>query len=346
MHNILKVKSKIKDYDVIFVEDLSDINNIIDQPNTITFIDSNVNILYPSLNREDNIIVKCIEKNKTLSYSEQLIGELSKRNANINTKLVVIGGGILQDLVGFIASIYCRGIEYILVPTTLLAQVDSCVGGKTSINIKNKKNILGTFYPPYSIMIYSPFISTLSNLDVLSGMGEIYKFHILQDKIDSFCNNNSHKMFLDSLTYKIDILSRDEFDKGERKFLNFGHTFGHALESTSNNVIPHGIAVILGCIIATEVSFVLGYDIPGYNNILAFGYTLIDKSKIKFKSEWFNPESLLKVIKSDKKSTGKLTMVLVDDKPFLEDIEDVRILDEILNDVYESIGLCNTILKR
>jgi 3-dehydroquinate synthase len=338
MYNILNIKSKISDYRLGFVDSLSSIESIIDQPNVVTIIDSNINYLYPSLQRNSNIIIECNEDAKTLDGAGILLNELKNRNANIKTKLLVIGGGVIQDLAGFCASIYCRGIEYILVPTTLLAQTDSCVGGKTSINLNKRKNILGTFYPPTDIIIYTGFLKTLSKLDYLSGMGEIYKFHILQNKIKEFnLNNDDEKMIQDGLSYKIDILSRDEFDKGERKFLNFGHTFGHALESTSNNIIPHGIAVIIGSMIAISVSKELGYKVEDYEEAMKKGYELIKNSKMIFKYEWFNLNALLEIIKSDKKSTGKLTMVLINNKPILADIENIIILENILNKIYESI---------
>jgi 3-dehydroquinate synthetase len=144
-------------------------------------------------------------------------------------------------------------------------------------------------------------------------------------------------MILDSLKYKIDILSRDEFDKGERKFLNFGHTFGHALESTSDHKIPHGIAVILGSMIAVRLSNNLGYKVDNYDFIIKTGIELVRRANITFSSEWFNFYPLMEIVKSDKKSTGKLTMVLIDDKPFLENIEDISILIETLKQTYESI---------
>ena len=269
-----------------------------------------------------------------------LVGILSKKKINIKTKLIVIGGGILQDLVGFCASIYARGIEYTLIPTTLLAQTDSCVGGKTSINYDSKKNLLGTFYPPKKIVICTEFLKTLTPLDYISGLGEIYKFHILQNQTDKFSPDSLvEPMILDGLKYKIDILTRDEFDKGERKFLNFGHTFGHAFESVSNNYIPHGVAVILGSMIAVKVSKKLGYKIPNYELILEKGLNLIKASKIPFNSDWFDLPPLLEIIKSDKKSTGKLTMVLISNKPFLKNIQDSTILTPILQSTYESIGL-------
>ena len=340
MCGTMKVHSKIQDYEVTFVESLDEIIDEINKPNTITFIDHNVASLYPKLNCNTNIIIiECTEDSKTLSGAVGVFSELVERKANIKTKLIVIGGGILQDVVGFCASVYCRGIEYILVPTTLLSQVDSCVGGKTSINFQNRKNILGTFYPPSRILINTDFIKTLSTLDYISGLGEIYKFHILQNKMNEFdADGDIQKMVCDGLMYKIQILSRDEFDHGDRKFLNFGHSFGHALESISGNEIPHGIAVILGSMTAVAITKELGYGVKDYNHTIATGVSLIKRADIKLKREWFDWNIILQIIKSDKKSTGKLTMVLVDTKPFLMEIEDLDIIQPILTKVYnESI---------
>jgi len=315
MHNILEIKSKVSDYQLGFVDTLQEIEQLIDQPNTITFIDSNVSTLYPSLQRENNIVLTSSEAIKSYAGVGDVLQLLTERKANIQTRLVVIGGGVLQDLIGFCASVYCRGIEYTLIPTTLLAQADSCIGGKTSINFENKKNIIGTFYPPTKIIIYSDFVKTLSRLDFYSGVGEIYKFHILQSRIDHI--NISHDLdrtVLDGLKYKTDILSRDEFDKGERRFLNYGHTFGHALETSS-----------------------LGYAVEDYDKIITLGVVLFRASDIKLQPEWFDFDTLIDITKSDKKSTGKLTMVLVDDKPFLEVVENFSIVKKTLKETYESI---------
>lgn len=338
MHSILEIKSKISDYKLSFVDTIQEIEYHIDQPNTITFIDDNVNKLYPSLQRDNNIVLISSEAIKSYTGTARVLQDLTERRANIQTKLVVIGGGVLQDLIGFCASVYCRGIQYTLIPTTLLAQADSCVGGKTSINFVDRKNIIGTFYPPTDIIVYPKFTQTLSQLDYTSGLGEIYKFHVLQNKILDFNPTSSIEyMIHDGLKYKIDILSRDEFDKGERKFLNFGHTFGHALESTSENIIPHGIAVIIGSMIAVMISKELGYNVSNYDSIIEKGVSLLKSNNLSFKQEWFDLDSLLEIIKSDKKSTGKLTMVLIDDKPFLENVEDINILQKVLKQIYEVI---------
>jgi 3-dehydroquinate synthase len=338
MYSTLKIQSKISNYSIYFIENMNTIQTLIDQPNTITFIDSNVSRLYPELYRDKNIVVECTENVKTLDGTHSIFDNLIERKANIQTRLVVIGGGILQDLIGFCASTYCRGIQYDLVPTTLLSQADSCLGGKTSINVKGKKNILGTFYPPNKIYICTEFLKTLSILDYCSGLGEVYKFHILENKIDQFdIDGNISDMVYRGLLFKGDILSRDEFDKGERRYLNFGHTFGHALETTSQNSLPHGIAVILGCMIASRIASKLEHKVPNYNQLLKKGIELINRANIKLEQSWFDLESLLEIVKSDKKSTGKLTMALSTDHNFLQDIEDIKTVKQALQETYESI---------
>jgi len=336
MHSKLTIDSSIHSYTIEFIDTMQAIQDLMKEPNTVSIVDSNVAKLYPQLN--DGIIVEATEKVKTLEGAEDLLNKLSERRANVKTKLIVIGGGIIQDLAGFCASVYARGIEYILIPTTLLSQADSCVGGKTSINLRSKKNLIGTFYPPTKILINKEFLNTLTRKDYISGLGEIYKFSILQNDIESFdLSRNILEMIHEGLSYKISILKKDEFDKKERRFLNYGHTFGHAMETTSDNKIPHGLAVILGSMVAARVSKYLGYEVTNYQTILNKGIKLIKDSRIELERDWFSLDKLLEIVKSDKKSIGQLTMVLIDKEPFLKNIEDVEVIRKALNETYESI---------
>lgn len=345
MYKVINLKSILGDYEVEFVQQLADITNVMDQPNTVTVIDSNVARLYPDLHRETNIVIESIESNKTFEGAQELLDIMVQRGIKSNTTVVVIGGGILQDLVGFCCSIYNRGIKYILVPTTLLAQADSCIGGKTSINFNKKKNILGTFYPPVRVLTFTGFLSTLSDIEYVSGLGEVFKFAILQSNVQNFQRAMSKKVENDivyeSLLYKKHIVDIDEFDRKERKFLNFGHTFGHALEFTSNNAIPHGVGVILGCVVSCLISTKLNYRVQDMDLILRLAKELLND--IELNPVWFDSTSILDAVKMDKKNTGKIVDVLIDVTPTLVELYDMSIINEALLHTYQLIRPNETI---
>jgi 3-dehydroquinate synthase len=346
VYSQINVKSKLKDYSIKF-EDLSHIIRLSNLPNTITIIDSNVAHYFPQIGYGFTISVDTNENLKTWDGVKVIFDELLTVKANINTKLLVIGGGVLQDAVGFCASVFCRGIDYILVPTTLLSQIDSCVGGKTSINYGSRKNILGTFYPPTEIIICEEFLQGLSQENFCSGLGELFKFDILRNKIsiseiDKLITRNHSVIehINESLLYKISILEIDEFDKLERKFLNFGHTFGHALEITSNYKLSHGYAVVVGCLVALEVSKSLfGNHID--TNTLEIANNLLSQT-CPIEQDWFDFDNLMECVKSDKKNTGCVNMVLIKDgQPVIQKIEDYSIIKRALENTYEAIRLCN-----
>jgi 3-dehydroquinate synthase len=297
----------------------------------------------------DLIIVETNEDLKSWRGLEKIFDEFAAKKVNTQTKLVVIGGGVLQDAVGFCASVYCRGIEYYLVPTTLLSQIDSCIGGKTSINYGSRKNILGTFYPPKEILICEDWLCGLSKENFCSGLGELFKFDILRNKIQESKvvelisgNENVLHHIYESLNYKISILEIDEFDKKERKYLNFGHTFGHALEITSNYKLSHGYAVVIGCLIALKISVdFYNYDKEDFALALNLAKIIL-KNTINIEENWFDYDSLMECVKSDKKNTGFLNMVLLkDNKPVIQKIDDYSIIKEALVNVYEALRLCN-----
>mgnify|MGYP003658733101 CR=1 FL=1 len=351
MFGTIDVKSKIKDYSISFIDNIDEIKTLINEENTITVIDKTVkNLFFIDISLDRIIELESNEQIKTLESSVKILKKFSDLNLNSKSIILVIGGGVLQDLIGFCASIYNRGLNYILIPTTLLAQADSCIGGKTSINFNNKKNILGTFYPPSKIIIHTKFTQTLTKLDLFSGIGEIFKFYILQAKLKQFpisiSNFNTlEKNIEESLKYKISILQKDEFDKKERKFLNFGHTFAHALESTSEYKIPHGIAVIIGCMIAIEISQQTFKNVLDYKNVINIGNKLIKESvDFNVEEKWFDFNILLPIIKADKKNTDSINMVLINaDEPVLHKINNLEILKESVNKIYESIRLYNSI---
>jgi len=348
MHSQINVKSKIKDYSVNFVS-LSEIHKLIGEDYHLAVVDKNVANYFPKFNLGDVIVLDTDEDLKSWRGLEKIFDEFAAKKVNTQTKLIVIGGGVLQDAVGFCASVYCRGIEYYLVPTTLLSQIDSCVGGKTSINYGSRKNILGTFYPPKEILICEDWLYGLNKENFCSGLGELFKFDILRNKIQESKvnelisgNENVLHHIYESLKYKISILEIDEFDKKERKYLNFGHTFGHALEITSNYKLSHGYAVVIGCLIALKISVDL-FDFNKEDFALALNLAKnILKNTINIEENWFDYDSLMECVKSDKKNTGCLNMVLLkDNNPVIQKIDDYSIIKEALVNVYEALRLCN-----
>ena len=348
MYSQINIKSKIKDYSVNFVS-LNEIYKLIGEDNHLVVVDKNVINCFSEFELNNVIVLDTNEELKSLRGLEKIFNEFATKKVNTQTKLIVIGGGVLQDAVGFCASVYCRGIEYYLVPTTLLSQIDSCVGGKTSINYDSKKNILGTFYPPKKILICEDFLYSLPIENFCSGLGELFKFDILRNKIQEskvvelISGNESilHHIY-ESLNYKISILEIDEFDKKERKYLNFGHTFGHALEITSNYKLSHGYAVIIGCLIALKVSVdLLDYSKEDFSLALDLAKNIL-KNTINIEENWFDYDSLMECVKSDKKNTGCLNMVLLkNNNPVIQKIDDYSIIKEALENVYEALRLCN-----
>ena len=218
------------------------------------------------LNEEKLIFVDAFEDKKRPVESLEICEQLILRGVKRKDSIVAIGGGITQDLVTFSTSILFRGIKWIWIPTTLLAQADSCIGGKSSLNYKTWKNILGNFYPPSKIIVQDKFLDTLSDVDIRSGIGEILKVHMLSGKesaqqiinqMEEYKNNTSilSRMILNSLKLKNHILKIDPLDQGLRLKMNYGHSFGHALEAATNFKIPHGIAVTIGLDMANYVAY-------------------------------------------------------------------------------------------
>jgi 3-dehydroquinate synthase len=211
------------------------------------------------------VFVEAVETNKALEASPALIEQMRRGGANRSTELLAVGGGIIQDLSAFVASVYMRGLRWSYVPTTVLAMVDSCIGGKSSINVGPYKNLVGTFHSPEAVLIDPEFIRTLPVDQRASGLIEAVKICYCRSE-EAFAKHLSYApsvhmqadalegLIVNSLLSKKWFIEIDEFDKKERLLLNFGHTFGHAMEGASHFGIAHGIAVGLGieCAIAFQ----------------------------------------------------------------------------------------------
>ncbi len=210
------------------------------------------------------IEVESGEQSKDLNICAHIWQTLSEENADRKTLLINLGGGAITDLGGFIASIYKRGIDFINIPTTLLSQVDASVGGKTGIDFLGFKNQLGTFTNPKCVIVCTDFMHTLPKRDMLSGMAEVFKHGLIADKayfektLKEFKDIDFNLLIKRSIEIKNTIVNNDPFEGGERKKLNFGHTFGHAIESfylESENYLLHGEAVAIGMLMESQLSF-------------------------------------------------------------------------------------------
>lgn len=209
------------------------------------------------------ITVDAIETQKSLDAMPALILKLRALGANRSSCLVAIGGGVIQDIATFLASIYMRGISWLYMPTTLLGMADSCIGGKSSINVANYKNLVGNIYPPTQVIIDVNFLSTLDVEQGISGLCEAAKIcyaHSYQAFLEYLAlditwplpKHAAQQLLAFSLAAKKWFIEIDEFDQKERLLLNFGHTFGHALEAATDFGIAHGVAVGIGMLAAVE----------------------------------------------------------------------------------------------
>ena len=267
------------------------------------------------------------EKNKTQKSINNILDILLKKNFSRKDCIISVGGGITGDVTGFAASIFKRGIQFINIPTTLLSQVDSSIGGKTGINSKQGKNLIGSFYQPQLVISESEFLRTLSKRELICGYGEILKHSLIMNKNffnyleTNFINILKLKSpFIDKAIYesckiKKLVVEKDEKEKGDRKILNFGHTFAHAYEATLgfSKKLNHGEAVILGIISALRFSLKKKFlKKKDYVRITKH----IDQSKLPSKiNNYFSSRNLNKIlsfmIKDKKNFSNKINLILL-----------------------------------
>ena len=281
------------------------------------------------------------EISKNFKTVSDIIKQLSKNNATRDTLLIGLGGGAITDIVGFVASIYMRGIEHIFIPTTLLSMVDASIGGKTGINFQNIKNLVGTFKNPNAIYIDIDFLSTLKKDIIIDGFSEIIKYGLIFDKFffnDIIKNFNYlinlkdkkkiEKIIMQSHQFKMQAVLEDRFDQNQRMVLNFGHTIGHALEANNKNM-SHGQAIYAGMIIESFISYRL--------NLLSLENFLMIKNFLSpiltFSLNSIDSNKVLKFITFDKKQLNNaMHFVLLEDigkTKIKKDIDDLAIIDAI-----------------
>lgn len=259
---------------------------------------------------------KTSERRKNLKTVESLLEWLVRVGADRNALLLAVGGGITTDLVGFTACIYKRGVRYANVPTTLLAQVDASVGGKTGCNVASFKNMAGIIRQPEFTFINPDYIKTLSWKDFCCGYAEMLKTFIIadpvayRDAVDLKDFNLIGPLIEEAVRIKKEIVSADEFESGRRRVLNLGHTFGHAIECKSKGRIPHGMAVAIGIVMAARLSEKEKIAKKGLADKIAADFESVG---LPVKCKW-SEDDLAEIIRTDKKAEdGRVHFVLPED---------------------------------
>ena len=315
------------------------------------------------------MLIKATETTKKIGTVMDICEWLLEQDADRNALVVAIGGGITSDMTGFAASIYKRGVRFAYVPTTLLAQVDAAIGGKTGVNLDKYKNILGTIRQPEFTYICPQLLETLSNRDFLSGVAEMLKTFVIEDKEENYYNavgllsdmnvefctkmaagedeaeawqgcvaaNSSEllKLICEAAKVKAGVVSRDQFEGGERRKLNLGHTFAHAIETIArrrHDDITHGEAVAMGMVIAAELSSRYAKVNEEWAEVCDFG--LYQSFEDDFLSVGlpincpYRIEDMAEIMRKDKKAeSGKVHFVLP------AAVGDVRIVDLSVDEV-------------
>ncbi len=281
------------------------------------------------------------EESKSIRQWNKLLDALLKEGMERATPVLVVGGGVTGDLGGFVAASVLRGVPLIHMPTTLLAMVDSSIGGKTGINHPVGKNLVGDFYQPDAVFADLDFLGTLPEKEWVNGLSEVIKygaiadpelFGLIDDGIDSGFEPSGHweELVYRSAAIKIDVVQKDTLEAGIREYLNFGHTFGHALEKLAGyGTISHGEAVLTGMIAAVYASRALGKNVQADR---LFNY--LPLHAIDLPEEAQQTDALVEAMRKDKKvKQGAIRLVLLKEwgEPYIHACEDEKLLHEAWN---------------
>lgn len=291
-------------------------------PKNLLLIDRQVLALFESelqLSPERVFTIDATEAVKTLDSALAVVDFLQQHAFTKGEQLIVVGGGITQDIGAFVSAIYKRGISWVYFPTTLLSMADSCIGGKAGVNYRGAKNQLAVFSAPSVVEIHPAFLASLDNAALASGLGEILKLCILggQHCIDTFNRTvqqgrvqhvaDYQTLIMLALSIKKAVVEVDEFELNQRRSMNYGHTLGHAIEALSQYQIPHGIAVVIGMALVNELSHQHGLlsaqDLTALN---ALCYDLLDDQVMTCLAE-IGLDDMVELIQKDKKTVGQMT---------------------------------------
>lgn len=285
------------------------------------------------------------ETSKTLDTVQQAYTFLIKEDFDRKDILIALGGGVVGDLTGFIAATYLRGIDFIQIPTTLLAQADSSIGGKTGVDLDGYKNMVGAFYMPKLVYMNVSTLKTLEERQYFSGFAEIMKHGLIRDHIFyvwllenmyEICDRDPNileEMVIRSSNIKKMIVEKDPKEQGERALLNFGHTIGHALEKAKNFELYHGECVALGCVAAAYISW-------KHELLTMDEYYEIQDMFVPFNLpisiDHIDPEEILRLTKSDKKmEAGQIKFILL--KKVGKAVIDTSVTDEDIRNAIQEI---------
>lgn len=330
-----------KETSLYFTRDCNSLKNYLLNLNSFVIVaDENTSYLSPF--PEKTIVLKSGEENKNWESVDKILSFALKNELARDSYFIALGGGVICDMTSLSASLYMRGAKLCLYPTTLLCMVDATLGGKTAIDYNGLKNLVGTFYPADDIIININTLSSLSDREFLSGMGEVVKhallsdndelYNILLDEKDKILSRNGdelEKIVKLSLYVKKSYIERDpREEKGIRSALNFGHTFGHALEGITSYSVSHGEAVVWGMKKALTAGLLLGitneeFYLYAINLISSYPFSANEKVK---KNDYM---AFLDATKKDKKKKGgKTRFVLLSElgKPVLETLTDEQVL--------------------
>lgn len=253
------------------------------------------------------------EKSKNISTFSSILEFLAESGLTRTDALVALGGGVVGDVAGFAAASYLRGIDFIQIPTTLLACVDSSVGGKTAIDLKAGKNLAGAFYQPKLVIADFETLSTLTDGIFADGMAEVIKYGVIFDKAffeflrDNEAKDNLEYVITRCVELKRDIVNADEKEKGVRALLNFGHTVGHAIEKCSGYKIPHGSAVAVGMVIISRAAYKCSFCDENCTDIIA---SLNKKYSLPVSTD-FSASELSSAAMADKKRAGDKIKLII-----------------------------------
>ena len=342
-HNKLRINLKENSYDIIIEHGLlSELGALISKkfgkPKTFIVTDSNIAVHWlkqtiESLSAQGMspkvLEVPVGESTKSFINLEKIIDQLLESKVDRDSVLIALGGGVIGDLAGFAGAITLRGIKVIQVPTTLLSQVDSSVGGKTGVNVRQGKNLVGSFHQPSLVAIDTKVLQTLPSRQLFAGYAEVLKYGLIKDRsFFDWLELNGKKVLegdklaqqfaiFTSCRIKAEIVEADEKEKNLRAILNFGHTFGHALEAEAgyDGNLLHGEAVSIGMVLAIELSKSLGY-LSGQDAGRAVEYIRniglpTNINSIEGSTSW-HPDGIIQHMQHDKKvSNGQLRFVLI-----------------------------------